>query len=406
MAPLLPLLLLAAVSVRPPGAELRKGCAPDAELVSAVPAGAPVVIRFAMSGQRVPCYRVTVETPDGPRDGYLPEAVLDNLETFEATRRAAQRVEPREVLAAARAVVAPAAAAPAGAGLAQEALRLIELGQPARALSMLEAELKTVRDPALLALAGAAAWRGDAPRRALQYWKELLALRPDPALAELYARLEREAAADQSNQRITGMRVTVRYEGTSVRPDVAREMAAVLDHEFGRISERLGCAARERIVAIAQSEQAYRKASGAAEWSGGRFDGRIHVPVFDGARVDHQLRRALAHELVHACLSMLGRWPLWLHEGVAQYISGEVSSADQRRRIQELADRKVLPRLENLGQNWGSLNASEAELAYTLALRAVEVLETEMSALGLRNLLANPARLPQITAELDRRLGL
>lgn len=347
-----------------------------------------------------------METPDGPRDGYLPEAVLDNLETFEATRRAAQRVEPREVLAAARAVVAPAAAAPAGAGLAQEALRLIELGQPARALSMLEAELKTVRDPALLALAGAAAWRGDAPRRALQYWKELLALRPDPALAELYARLEREAAADQSNQRITGMRVTVRYEGTSVRPDVAREMAAVLDHEFGRISERLGCAARERIVAIAQSEQAYRKASGAAEWSGGRFDGRIHVPVFDGARVDHQLRRALAHELVHACLSMLGRWPLWLHEGVAQYISGEVSSADQRRRIQELADRKVLPRLENLGQNWGSLNASEAELAYTLALRAVEVLETEMSALGLRNLLANPARLPQITAELDRRLGL
>jgi hypothetical protein len=405
MVPLL-LLLLTAASVKPPGAELRKSCSAEAEPVSAVPAGAVVTIRFAMSGQRVTCYKVTVETPDGPRDGYLLQTALENLDEFEAARRAARRVEPREVLAAARAVVPSGGGDAAGARVAQEALTLMETGQPGRALSMLEAEMKTTRDPALLALAGAAAWRGDDPRRALQYWKESLALRPDPALAGLYARVEREAAADQSNQRIAGMRVTLRYEGTAVTPEAAREMVAVLDRESGRISERLGCSARERIVAIVQSEEAYRKATGAAEWSGGQFDGRIRVPVFDGARVDDNLRRALAHELVHACLSMLGRWPAWLHEGVAQYVSGEVLSADQRRQIRELADRKALPKLENLGQNWSSLSAAEARLAYALALRAIEVFETEMSAWGLRNLLANPTRLPQIAAELDRRLGL
>jgi hypothetical protein len=347
-----------------------------------------------------------VETPDGPRDGYLLQTSLENLEEFEAGRRTAGRVSPKEVLAAASALTASSPPAKAGARVAEQALTLIEAGQPVRALSMLEAELKTARDPGLLVLAGAAAWRGDDPRRALQYWKESLALRPDPGLEDLYARVEREAAADQSNQRITGMRVTVRYEGTAVTPEAAREMAAVLDREFGRISERLGCAARERIVAIAQSEEAYRQATGAAEWSGGQFDGRIRVPVFDGARVDDNLRRALVHEMVHACLSMTGRWPAWLHEGVAQYVSGEVLSAEQRRQIADLAARKALPKLENLGQNWGSLSAPAARLAYSLALRAIEVFEAEMSAWGLRNLLANPSRLPQITAELDRRLGL
>jgi hypothetical protein len=45
-------------------------------------------------------------------------------------------------------------------------------------------------------------------------------------------------------------------------------------------------------------------------------------------------------------------------------------------------------------------------LAYALALRAMEMFEQDMSAVGYRNLMKSPERLPQITAELDRLLGL
>ena len=64
----------------------------------------------------------------------------------------------------------------------------------------------------------------------------------------------------------------MRYEAGAIGADTAREIVAVLDREFARISSELGCVAEERIVAIAQSPEAYRKTTDAAEWSGGQFE--------------------------------------------------------------------------------------------------------------------------------------
>ena len=44
--------------------------------------------------------------------------------------------------------------------------------------------------------------------------------------------------------------------------------------------------------------------------------------------------------------------------------------------------------------------------AYALSLAAVELLLQESSGDGVRNLLRNPDQLPQVTADLDRKLGL
>jgi hypothetical protein len=45
-------------------------------------------------------------------------------------------------------------------------------------------------------------------------------------------------------------------------------------------------------------------------------------------------------------------------------------------------------------------------VAYALSLAAVEMFYKDYAQYGLGNLLRNPERLAQITAELDRRLGL
>jgi len=44
----------------------------------------------------------------------------------------------------------------------------------------------------------------------------------------------------------------------------------------------------------------YRKSTDAAEWSGGQFDGKIRVPVFDPQVLDRGMLRSLAHETTHA----------------------------------------------------------------------------------------------------------
>src|SRR6185503_7641163 len=184
-------------------------------------------------------------------------------------------------------------------GVAQQAADLISSSRPQKALELLEPELKTHRDPGLLALAGVAAWRSDDSRQALEYWRASLDIAPSPEVEKLYRQVEREAKGDQSNERLYGLRVMLRYESSVVPTDTARQMTGVLDQEFIRISQTLGCSAEERVIAIVQSREAYRKSTDAVEWSGGQFDGKIRVPVFDPRVMVPSMLQTLAHETAH-----------------------------------------------------------------------------------------------------------
>ena len=68
--------------------------------------------------------------------------------------------------------------------------------------------------------------------------------------------------------------------------------------------------------------------------------------------------------------------------------------------------RKKTAELENLGQDWSRLDTDHAVVAYALSLAAVEMFYQNYAQYGSANLLRNPERLAQITADLDKRLGL
>jgi hypothetical protein len=271
---------------------------------------------------------------------------------------------------------------------------------------MLEPEIQKRRDPALLSMAGVAAWRADEAKLALQYWRESLDLAPNPDIEKLYQRVEKEQTHDQSGEKLYGVRVVLRYDADTVPVETARGMVAAVDSTFTRVSQQLGCSAEEKIVTIIQSREAYKKATDAAEWSGGQYDGRIRVPVMSGQQMDARQEQVLAHETTHACLAMLGEWPSWLQEGMAQKLSGETLPPQAHAQLAELAKAGQLPKLEALRGGWSGLNAESARLAYALALEAVDALYDNFGTDGVRNLMRNPERLPAISAELDKRLGL
>lgn len=416
MAALIALLFLA-VSVKDQ-TQLRTACEAGAETIANLPAGAEVTIRFALSGDAMPCYKVAAIVGGKDLSGYVAASALDGLDAFDQGLREAAWVDLPQVLSAVR----PAAAAPGAPdrprsvavgkqmALVDKAAGLIESGQPEKALQLIEPAARSARDPGLLALAGAAAWRADDSAKALTYWREALDLQPNPALQSLYQRVQKENTNDQSSARLYGIRIALRYEAGAIGVDTAREMVAVLDREFARISSELGCVAEERIVAIAQSPEAYRKTTDAAEWSGGQFDGRIRVPIApgtgQGSVVDATVRRTLAHEITHACLTLTGRWPAWLQEGLAQRLSGDSVSPALRAKLAEWSKEGKLPRLANLGQDWSRLDTEHAIAAYGLSLEAIETFYASYGADGVRNLLRNPDQLAAITAELDKRLGL
>ena len=401
------LLFFAAVTIRPDHAELRAGCSADESVVATLPAGTAVEVRFAIADGSN-CYKIAASVEGKSVIGYVPGSALSGIESFDQERAAAS--DPGAIRTMSPVETLSKLAVQAGDTELNRAAQLLKSNQPQQALQILEPIAKRhSNNPDVLLLAGLAAYRSDQLREALDYCKQSLELRPNPTLAQFCATVEREGAGDRSGEKLYGTRVLLRYEGEKLPADVARTAVVMVDSEFTRISAQLGCPAEERLVVIVQSRDAYLKSTGAAEWSGGLYNGRIRISLADGQSIGSLMRRELAHEIVHACLTNIpsgaSPWPAWLQEGMAQKFSGDVLPQEARAELRRLAEGHQIPKLESLAQNWSRLNAGNARIAYSLALAAVDQLFESYANYGIRNVLNNPERLPQITAELDKKLG-
>jgi tetratricopeptide (TPR) repeat protein len=404
------LFFFAAMAVRTDQTPLRSGCDSDDQVVANLPAGTPVELRFRLS-DGTDCFKISATVDGKDVLGYVPASALTGLTQYE------------EDLSASGSASSGSATAPASAPVGNNqymlhtgdpalarAAHLLNASQPAQALEQLQASLQRhPRDASVLMLAGLAAYRSDQLRVALDYWKQSLDIAPNEALNTIYEGAKREAAADRSGQKLFGAHIALRYEGEALPVDTARAILAMLDDDYARISAQLGCTPDERIVAIVQNRESYFRTTGAAEWSGGQYDGRIHIAWTDGALVGPQMQRALAHELVHACLTGIPSgstpWPAWLQEGLAQKLSGDTLQPSVREQLRQLAAAHAIPRLENLGQDWSGMAKQNAIAAYSLALSAADALYDSYANYGIRNVLRNPERLPGITADLDQKLG-
>jgi len=389
-------LLLAISVVKRPATPLKDACGEDGSVIATLEAGAPVEIRFALAGEG--CYKVSVESGGRKVDGYLPGAAIGGLEDFETGLRNAAWPEEQRV-------IRTMAASVGGSSVVRDAANLIQSHQPAKALERLRPELFRGNDPGVLAMAGIAAWKSDDAAQALVYLKMALELEPNANVERLIRIVEKERAADRSTAKLYGLRVLLRYDADVVPMETARQMMAALDEQVTRVANEVGCGTGERLVAIVQSPEAYRKSTDAAEWSGGQYDGRIRVPVAAGV-MDAPLVRVFAHESTHACLSLTGQWPAWLQEGLAQKLSGDTVPVALKARLAQMAKDGKLPRLENLHQDWSRMDAAHAALAYGLSLEAVDAFYEDYASFGIRNLVNNPDKLAGITADLDKRLGL
>ncbi len=403
------LFFVAAMAVRADQTPLRAGCDAEDDIVASLPAGTPVEVRFRLSDGS-DCFKISATIGGKDVLGYVPASALTGLERYEHERSSAASVD---VLRALDPVVTETkkAVALTGDPALDRAQQLLEANQPAQALEQMQVAVRRhPRDPNVLMLAGLAAYRSDQLRAALDYWKQSMDLAPNNTLAAVYQRVQREAEADHSGDKLFGVHVALRYEGEALPADTARAILATLDDDYSNIAAQLGCTSEERIVAIVQSRQAYLRSTGAAEWSGGQYDGRIHISWTDGAQVGPAMQRALAHELVHACLTSIPSgstpWPAWLQEGLAQKLSGDTLPAAVREQLRQLAQTHAIPKLENLRQDWSRMSTQNALAAYSLALAAADALYDNYASYGIRNVLANPATLSRVTADLDSKLGL
>jgi hypothetical protein len=388
-------LLAAALARFSSDASLKTGCEPGDRPIAEVPAGAFASIRMSVTTVSGRCFKVQA----GTHTGWVPASALTGIGEFNDRVRAALPLTAPQ-----RPEANPGGAASNGPDLLVNASRLLSEGNPRSALQMLERQMMTgLTSYDLLVLAGMAARAADDSAAALKYLEEAQRLRPETFVGRALASVRKEVAADKSSQTLVGGRFRLRYEAGALHPDMARETLALLQTEYSRVAAELGCHTTEPIVTIVQSPKDYLAGTDAAEWSGGLFDGhRIRIP-FGADRLGPRTRAALAHEVAHACLASLGDWPAWLHEGMAQKLSGVTAPAALHHRVRSLVRQGKLPRLENLSQTWSRMSAAHASDAYAYALVAVETLYAAYPS-TIVSVLRNPANIQRVTSELQRLL--
>ncbi len=208
--------------------------------------------------------------------------------------------------------------------------------------------------------------------QAVEEWKRALRLRPDPEVEQALAKAERDRAEEASYREGETAHFTLKYNG-SAAPDLARGILRTLEEHYRDLESALDYSPPEPIGVILYTGQSFADITRAPGWAGALNDGRIRVPVQGLSSITPELRRVLKHELTHSFVSQKtrGRCPVWLQEGVAQWMEGRRSGDVAASLVADYQKKDAMP-LAALESSWMNLPNDAAAYAYAWSLAVVE----------------------------------
>lgn len=207
---------------------------------------------------------------------------------------------------------------------------------------------------------------------AVTEWKRALAIREDPEVEAALEKAQRDLQEEQNYGENESGHFTLRYSGAA-QPALAREVLRVLEAHFRAIESELNYTPPDPIGVVLYTQNAFADITRAPAWVGALNDGRIRVPVQGLSGVSPELSRVLKHELTHSFLTQRthGRCPVWINEGLAQWMEGRRSEESAAVLIQ-IYEAKEFTSLSALEGSWMRLPDDAAAYAYAWSLANVE----------------------------------
>jgi len=171
-----------------------------------------------------------------------------------------------------------------------------------------------------------ALYRQNELQPALEQTQAALELKMDGELLELREKLKQEIRVQRNYDDARTANFIVLFDGYE-HDEVKRTVLDILKGAYAEIGKELDYFPAQPITVILYTAKDFSDVTLAPHWAGGMFgqlDGKIRVPVQGASGQEQALRRVLTHEYTHALLVALApECPLWLHEGLAQYLSGD-----------------------------------------------------------------------------------
>jgi tetratricopeptide (TPR) repeat protein len=227
---------------------------------------------------------------------------------------------------------------------------------------------------------------------AVEEWQRAQELQPNDEVAAALAKAQRDLEAEREFREDGSEHFVLKYDGRSA-PELALGILRQLETDFQSVSAILNYDPSEKIGVLLYTNQAFADITRAPSWVGALNDGRIRIPVQGLTSVTPALARALRHELTHSLVGgkTRGRCPVWLQEGVAQWMDGSQITAAGAAKLLALYDRHEEPSLALLEGSWMKLDRDFAANAYGWSLAVVESLARAGGASDIEHLLGRVA---------------
>lgn len=240
---------------------------------------------------------------------------------------------------------------------------------------LLVAQANHPESPDILALLGYAAYYAESAERAVFFWKQAQALKPDPRFQALMDRMGAEVALEAQQRIAESYHFLLSWEGSRQSEQFGREVLETLEQQYRELEISLHFTPREPVAVILYSASQFRNITRAPDWAGALNDGKIRVPVQGLTSMTADLAQVLKHELTHSFIFQFvqGRCPQWLNEGVAQAEAGESSAEYARPLTRAYAATRQIP-MAALEGGFSRYSASVAALAYGQSVAAVEMI--------------------------------
>ncbi len=242
-------------------------------------------------------------------------------------------------------------------------------------------------EPRLLDVQGALSYRQDDLPRAIRAFERRLKLAPDAAAKESLVRARREHEVSGEFVDRSSRDFTVRFLGTRENLRVVDDYLEILQEARDEICRDLGREPRGRTIVLIYSPTEFQRVTGAHDWVGGQYDGRIRLPIEDLARQRRLVPPLARHEFTHRLLDDLAPTaPSWLHEGLAEWYGRRGEACHDE--IRAVARKIRIPRLREVPASFGAVpDPGTVRVLYALSRSFVAFLREEYGVAPLKELI-------------------
>ncbi len=212
---------------------------------------------------------------------------------------------------------------------------------------------------------------------AVSQWQRAMQLKPDEDTQRALEKAQRDAQEEAEYHEGETIHFRLKYNGAAA-PELARDVLKTLESQFDEISAALNYTPPEPIGVILYTNQTFMDITRAPSWSGALNDGRIRVPVSGLSTMTDELARVLKHELTHSFVGQKtgNRCPVWLQEGIAQYMEGKRSRVNAPG-LSAAFEHHMEFSLLSYESSWLNLPRDAASNAYAWSLAVVESIMTQ-----------------------------